>query len=67
MVTAGTTDSRYFRRRGIVAYGFSPFKVNYYDGATVHGVDERIRVRFFLEGVALMRQIVSDFCVRKPA
>jgi acetylornithine deacetylase/succinyl-diaminopimelate desuccinylase-like protein len=67
MVTAGTTDSRYFRRRGIVAYGFSPFKINYYDGATVHGVDERIRVRFFLEGVALTRQIVSDFCARKPA
>ena len=67
MVTAGTTDSRYFRRRGIVAYGFSPFKINYYDGATVHGADERIRVRFFLEGVELMRQIVSDFCVRKPA
>lgn len=67
MVTAGTTDSRYFRRRGIVAYGFSPFKINYYDGATVHGADERIRVRFFLEGVALTRQLVSDFCVRKPA
>lgn len=67
MVTAGTTDSRYFRRRGIVAYGFSPFKINYYDGATVHGIDERIRVRFFLEGVALTRQVVSDFCVRKPA
>ncbi|MGK2858351.1 MAG: M20/M25/M40 family metallo-hydrolase [Thermoanaerobaculia bacterium] len=67
MVTAGTTDSRYFRRRGIVAYGFSPFKINYYDGATVHGIDERIRVRFFLEGVALTRQIVSDFCVRTPA
>ena len=67
MVTAGTTDSRYFRRRGIVAYGFSPFKVNYYDGATVHGADERIRVRFFLEGVSITRQVVSDFCARKPS
>ncbi|MBI2214396.1 MAG: M20/M25/M40 family metallo-hydrolase [Acidobacteria bacterium] len=67
MVSAGTTDSRYFRRRGIVAYGFSPFKVNYYDGATVHGSDERIRIRFFLEGVALTRQIVSSFCARKAA
>ncbi len=67
MVTAGTTDSRYFRRKGIAAYGFSPFKINYYDGATVHGADERIRVRYFLEGVALTRRVVTDFCVRKPA
>ncbi|HEX3578736.1 MAG TPA: M20/M25/M40 family metallo-hydrolase [Thermoanaerobaculia bacterium] len=59
---AGTSDSRYFRARGIVAYGIAPFKVNYYDADTVHGNDERIRARFFAEGVRLMRTIVSDFC-----
>lgn len=63
MVALGTTDSRFFRERGIVAYGFSPFKINYYDGATVHGQDERIRLTFFLEGVELMKEIVDDFCV----
>ena len=40
----------------------APFKVNYYDAETVHGQDERIRVRFFVEGVHLMREIVRDFC-----
>jgi hypothetical protein len=39
-----------------------PFKVNYYDADSVHGVDERIRVRFFVEGVGLMRAIVREFC-----
>ena len=62
MVGAGTSDSRYFRARGIVAYGIAPFKVNYYDADTVHGNDERIRARFFAEGVRLMRTIVSQFC-----
>ena len=62
IVGAGTSDSRYFRARGIVAYGIAPFKVNYYDADTVHGNDERIRARFFAEGVRLMRTIVSDFC-----
>jgi len=62
MVTAGTTDSRYFRARGIAAYGVMPFKVNYYDAEGVHGNDERIRARFFAEGVRLMRTIVRDFC-----
>jgi acetylornithine deacetylase/succinyl-diaminopimelate desuccinylase-like protein len=66
IVTAGTTDSRYFRARGIVAYGIAPFKVNYYDADTVHGNDERIRARFFSEGVRLMRTIVEGFCVASP-
>lgn len=60
--TPGTTDSRFFRARGITAYGVAPFKVNYYDAETVHGQDERIRVRFFVDGVHLMREIVRDFC-----
>src|SRR3954451_2163070 len=65
VVGAGTSDSRYFRARGIVAYGIAPFKVNYYDADTVHASDERIRARFFAEGVRLMRTIVSDFCVAR--
>ena len=64
IVGAGTTDSRYFRARGLVAYGIAPFRVNYYDADTVHGNDERIRSRFFRQGVHLMRTIVHDFCAR---
>ena len=64
IVGAGTSDSRFFRARGIVAYGIAPFKVNYYDVGTVHAADERIRDRFFTEGVGLTRRIVSDFCTR---
>jgi len=66
MVGPGTTDSRYFRARGITAYGIMPFKVNYYDADSVHGVDERIRTRFFAEGTRLTREIVRRFCEAKP-
>jgi acetylornithine deacetylase/succinyl-diaminopimelate desuccinylase-like protein len=62
MVTAGATDSRFFRERGVVAYGFSPFRINYYDLATAHGRDEKIRRDWFVEGVHLMREIVTAFC-----
>ncbi|HEU4886862.1 MAG TPA: M20/M25/M40 family metallo-hydrolase [Thermoanaerobaculia bacterium] len=65
MVTPGTTDSRYFRARGIVAYGIAPFKVNYYDADGVHGNDEKIRTRFFSEGVGVMRRIVREFSERQ--
>ena len=64
IVQAGTSDSRFFRARGIVAYGIAPFKVNYYDADTVHGTDERIRERFFDDGVRLMRDVVRRFCAR---
>jgi acetylornithine deacetylase/succinyl-diaminopimelate desuccinylase-like protein len=65
VVGGGTSDSRYFRARGIVAYGIAPFKVNYYDADTIHGNDERIRARFFAEGVRLMRSIVTEFCAKQ--
>lgn len=65
MVLAGTTDSRFFRSRGIVAYGISPFKVNYYDADSIHGVDERIRVKFFHEGTDLVREVVREFAVER--
>lgn len=64
VVGAGTSDSRFFRARGVVAYGIAPFKVNYYDADTVHGNDERIRAAFFTQGVRLMRAVVSDFCAK---
>lgn len=63
LVTQGTSDSRFFRARGVTTYGISPFKVNYYDGDTVHGPDERIRRTFFFQGVGVMKQIVREFCV----
>ncbi len=63
-VTSGTNDSRFFRARGVACYGLAPFKVNYYDADGVHGADERIRARFFADGVRLMRRIVRDFCAQ---
>ena len=66
MVSLGATDSRYFRERGIVAYGFSPYKINYYDGASVHGSDERIRLAFLNEGVELMKAVLDEFCLPPP-
>ncbi|MGZ8829259.1 MAG: M20/M25/M40 family metallo-hydrolase [Thermoanaerobaculia bacterium] len=66
IVGGGTSDSRFFRARGVTAYGIAPFKVNYYDADGVHGNDERIRANFFVQGVRVTRRIVSEFCV-KPA
>jgi len=65
IISAGTTDSRYFRARGIPSYGFSPFMLNYYDADGVHGMDERIRAAFFGEGVGVMRGVVREVCEKR--
>jgi acetylornithine deacetylase/succinyl-diaminopimelate desuccinylase-like protein len=43
-MATGGTDSRFFRRRGVPAYGFFPVLISKQLNATVHGVDERLPV-----------------------
>ncbi|MDX2170401.1 MAG: M20/M25/M40 family metallo-hydrolase [Deltaproteobacteria bacterium] len=43
-MTTGGTDSRFFRQRGVPAYGFFPVLLSKQLTGTVHGVDERIPV-----------------------
>lgn len=58
VLIAGITDSRYFRARGIPAYGFQPFELEGDALRTVHGPDEHIPVRIFESGVERMRRVV---------
>jgi acetylornithine deacetylase/succinyl-diaminopimelate desuccinylase-like protein len=55
---AGITDSRFFRERGIPAYGLSPFRVAPEDSRGIHGPDERIPLRELDRGVERMRRIL---------
>lgn len=43
-MTVGGTDSRFFRQRGVPAYGFFPVLLPKQLTSTVHGVDERLPV-----------------------
>ena len=42
-VSAGFTDSHYFREQGVVAYGWSPI-VSDADDGPAHGINERLSV-----------------------
>ncbi len=59
----GTTDSRYFRQRGIPAYGFSPFSINAEDLKGIHARDEAVPVDAFLRGVETLRRVVRLYVV----
>ena len=64
---AGFTDSRFFRERGIPAYGVSPFKLGPDDSKGIHGTDERIPLAEIDRGVERMRRILPLYAApRRP-
>jgi len=56
---AGFTDSRYFRERGIAAYGVSPFKLLPDDSKGIHATDERIPLAELDRGVERMKRVLA--------
>jgi acetylornithine deacetylase/succinyl-diaminopimelate desuccinylase-like protein len=58
---AGFTDSRYFREKGIPAYGVSPFKIGPEESKGIHGPDERIPLAEIDRGVERMRKMVTFY------
>ncbi|MGA0839601.1 MAG: M20/M25/M40 family metallo-hydrolase [Pseudomonadales bacterium] len=64
-VSAGFTDSHFFRDLGIASYGFSPIVVPAADRGGVHGNNERIKVDTLIEGTELMIDLVRHFAVER--
>jgi len=56
----GVTDARYFRERGIPAYGFSPFALAAEETGGIHSVDERISSSAFVKGVEVYTAVVNS-------
>jgi acetylornithine deacetylase/succinyl-diaminopimelate desuccinylase-like protein len=67
ILAASSNDSRYLRRRGITCYGLWPFQVDFFQALGIHGVDERIRLDWYMKGVALMRDLVSAYVYASSA
>jgi acetylornithine deacetylase/succinyl-diaminopimelate desuccinylase-like protein len=57
-MSTGATDSRYFRRARIPAYGVSGIFLDI-DDIRAHGRDERVGVKQFWEGYAFLRRLVD--------
>ncbi|HYK00448.1 MAG TPA: M20/M25/M40 family metallo-hydrolase [Thermoanaerobaculia bacterium] len=56
-----TSDSRFLRTRGIVSYGVAPFPIDFYQSVGIHGVNERIRLQWFTQGIEYMRSVVGQW------
>jgi len=53
------TDARFFRERGIPAYGFSPFPVVVFDTVQIAHPNERMQLPAFRTGVALYSEAIQ--------
>ena len=61
-VSAGFTDSRVFRRRGITAYGFIPVLLEPREAVTIHGHNERISIENLRLGCQILFEVVRRMC-----
>ena len=66
VLAASSNDSRFLRPLGISCYGLWPFRVDYFQSLGIHGADERVRLDWYMEGIGLMRNIVSAYCYQRP-
>ena len=58
----GTTDSRFFREKGVVSYGFCPAVIPADHLKSIHGSDEKIGVESMNKGVEVYKDIVIRLC-----
>ena len=60
--TPVATDSRFFRERGVKAYGLVPVVLTQEELGAVHGVDERLSVQDLTLGVKIALDVILDLC-----
>jgi len=53
-LTPGTTDSRFFRRAGMNAYGLTPMLLDIWELSRIHGIDERVSIANLRWGIQLV-------------
>lgn len=63
LMTPGFTDSRFFRKKGAIAYGFMPVLFSQDELDTIHGMNERISIEALLEGTRNLFGIIKKLCV----
>ncbi|MFN8474740.1 MAG: M20/M25/M40 family metallo-hydrolase [Anaerolineae bacterium] len=55
----GATDARFFRARGVTAYGLMPVGLSPEEMVTIHGADERLAVERLGQGTRIMLRLLS--------
>ena len=62
MMTPGTTDSCFFRRKGVNCYGLFPAIITPEEFAGFHGIDEHISVENLVLGTRVFYEVLKRMC-----
>jgi len=62
-LTTGTTDSRFFRLRGIPSYGLFPVMIPMKHAGMIHGIDEQISINNMVMGTEVMTELLENLCL----
>lgn len=57
-VLRGFTDAHYFRRNGVVVYGFLPLDISPEEASTMHGNDERLSTAALQHGIRRLTDLL---------
>lgn len=60
MLTPGSSDSVFFRQKGVKSYGLFPALIDPGELARFHGIDERISIENLRFGTRMMYQVLSE-------
>jgi len=60
--TPGGTDSRFFRQRGVPAYGLIPIAIDQGELNRMHGIDERISLANLRLGTRVVYDLLKTLC-----
>jgi acetylornithine deacetylase/succinyl-diaminopimelate desuccinylase-like protein len=66
-LTPGATDSRYFRRAGMKAYGFMPMLLDNQELSRIHGIDERISTANLGWGTQVVFETLKKLTTQAPS
>ncbi len=61
-ISPGFTDSRAFRKRGVVAYGFIPVLLEPLEAVTIHGHNERLSIENLRLGTQILFEVARRLC-----
>jgi acetylornithine deacetylase/succinyl-diaminopimelate desuccinylase-like protein len=65
VMQSGGTDSRFFRQKGVPAYGFNAIAGVESDGPRAHGVDERQQLASIRPGLELYTKLVLELAAER--
>jgi len=66
VLALSTSDARFLRPRGMICYGLQPFPLDFFQSLTIHGIDERVRLDWYMSGMAMMKRVVTAYASAAP-